>query len=106
MSIFRYLSGHGSNYGGYGGHGHYGSGRNHGGHGYNRHGGMNAPQTARTLCPHCQRANEADARFCSSCGGALIAQCRHCQQMLSPMAAFCGKCGKEVNAVQRSDVEK
>lgn len=109
MSIFRYLSGHGNNYGGYGGHGHYGSGRGHGGHGghgYNRREGMATPQSGNALCPHCQRANDGDARFCASCGGALIAQCPHCQQMLPPMAAFCSKCGKEVNAVQGSKLVK
>ncbi len=44
-------------------------------------------------CPRCQQENDADVRFCESCGAQLARLCARCGQLLKPHAKFCGKCG-------------
>ena len=44
-------------------------------------------------CPKCQTSNPAEARFCMSCGSALVASCPNCQTEQPPEAQFCFKCG-------------
>jgi len=45
-------------------------------------------------CPHCQHENDATARFCEECGGALGARtCANCDLELKPAAKFCPSCG-------------
>lgn len=45
-------------------------------------------------CPRCGPRAEADARFCSECGGALhAAACRGCGAGLRPDGRFCDRCG-------------
>jgi class 3 adenylate cyclase len=44
-------------------------------------------------CPHCHADNDADLRFCESCGATLARLCPSCGHELKPQAKFCGKCG-------------
>lgn len=45
-------------------------------------------------CPRCGPRVEADAQFCSECGGALhAAACRGCGAGLRPDGRFCDRCG-------------
>jgi class 3 adenylate cyclase/tetratricopeptide (TPR) repeat protein len=50
-------------------------------------------------CPECQADNDAELRFCESCGAKLGRTCPTCGQELKPQAKFCGKCGASVGAV-------
>jgi len=51
-------------------------------------------------CPSCGPRPEADAVYCSSCGGRLPvpATCAHCGTALSPDSRFCEGCGNRVAA--------
>lgn len=51
-------------------------------------------------CPSCGPRPEADARFCSNCGGSLgaAAFCSTCGAPLTPDSHFCGRCGHGVAA--------
>jgi hypothetical protein len=49
-------------------------------------------RTART-CPSCAAANDADARFCDTCGTSLIRTCPSCQTGNDPDASYCDFCG-------------
>ncbi len=44
-------------------------------------------------CPHCQRVNPADARFCTGCGQPLLLLCPTCQTPNTPDSRFCKACG-------------
>jgi class 3 adenylate cyclase len=44
-------------------------------------------------CPSCGTANDADARFCGSCGSSLSAICARCGATLPSDARFCPSCG-------------
>ena len=50
------------------------------------------------LCPSCGQENQADSRFCRSCGAALEAQCANCGRALLPDARFCDACGSPVQS--------
>src|SRR5512139_2531027 len=47
-------------------------------------------------CPQCHEENDADLRFCESCGAQLSQRCASCGHELKPQAQFCGKCGTEI----------
>jgi class 3 adenylate cyclase/uncharacterized protein YcbX len=49
-------------------------------------------------CPQCQAENDADLRFCESCGTKLARLCPSCGRELKPQARFCGKCGTALAA--------
>ena len=63
------------------------------------------------MCPKCGPRPEADAAFCSDCGGALTRPepaaeapakgrfCEACGNQLSPKAKFCDACGAKVEGV-------
>ncbi|MGH2539065.1 MAG: adenylate/guanylate cyclase domain-containing protein [Actinomycetota bacterium] len=51
-------------------------------------------------CPACGAANDADARFCSTCGVSLRPACAACGAQLPDGAGFCPACG---TAVHRED---
>lgn len=92
--------------GGLGGHGggHHGGSRSHGhgGHGggyppgppMHQQGGQ-APAQAGMNCGQCNTRNAAGAKFCSGCGGQLMATtCQGCGTPLAPGARYCNQCGK------------
>ncbi len=47
-------------------------------------------------CPSCRRENVESARFCISCGTALIVHCGECGIEVPPEADFCPACGAAV----------
>jgi len=51
-------------------------------------------------CPSCSTANDADARFCDNCGGALSTdvECSACGEDNDADAKFCKSCGKPLTA--------
>ena len=49
-------------------------------------------------CPHCQRANPVDARFCTDCGQLLVLLCLACQTPNTPDSRFCKACGTSLAA--------
>ena len=53
------------------------------------------PRPVRT-CPSCRRENVDGARFCISCGTALIVHCGECGAEVPPEADFCPACGAQV----------
>ncbi|MGW8287140.1 MAG: SPFH domain-containing protein [Desulfobulbales bacterium] len=55
-----------------------------------------AANVPEILCPDCQHAIPADARFCPHCGHqqVVLQQCQNCGKNLTPNAKFCSKCGK------------
>lgn len=95
--------------GGMGGHGggHHGGSRSHGG-GHGGHGsGYYPPAPAAPsqggapagvgglVCAKCGTQGLPGARFCSGCGGQLMAtSCQSCETALTPGARFCNQCGK------------
>ena len=52
----------------------------------------NAPTTRD--CPGCRRSNDADAKFCESCGVPLGSRTCSCGAVSSPEATFCKGCGQ------------
>lgn len=48
-------------------------------------------------CASCGAANEADARFCESCGAALPRACGTCGVAASATARFCRSCGASLD---------
>src|SRR5437764_2157478 len=48
---------------------------------------------AGTVCPSCETANPAQARFCMACGTALPRTCPNCGEPAPPEAQFCMSCG-------------
>ena len=48
------------------------------------------------ICPACQSANEADARFCEQCGHALEISCPACGGVAKAGARFCRRCGQNL----------
>lgn len=50
-------------------------------------------------CPTCGVRPEADAVYCSTCGGYLEKHCRECgADIIEPGAAFCSTCGASLQA--------
>src|SRR6478609_1691671 len=48
-------------------------------------------------CASCGTANEADARFCESCGDPLQRSCSACGMPASATARFCRSCGASLD---------
>jgi class 3 adenylate cyclase/predicted ATPase len=48
-------------------------------------------------CPTCSAANPDGKKFCTSCGGSLVARCPACGGENPPGAKFCGDCGMRVD---------
>ena len=51
-------------------------------------------------CPSCRRENADTARFCVSCGTALVVACSECGAEVPPGADFCPACGAPVTPQQ------
>lgn len=50
----------------------------------------------KTECPHCHTANDANSKFCKSCGNPIAVTCPHCGQTVDGDSAFCKNCGKRL----------
>jgi class 3 adenylate cyclase/predicted ATPase len=48
---------------------------------------------AALICPACETANAAGAKFCSECGSPLARSCPVCGAAVAPGAKFCSDCG-------------
>jgi class 3 adenylate cyclase/tetratricopeptide (TPR) repeat protein len=49
--------------------------------------------TGALTCPTCSATNDAEQRFCTTCGASLAQACPTCGTSNSPTARFCGACG-------------
>lgn len=62
--------------------------------------GLRGPAAGATAvrCGRCQRENDADARFCATCGApiAQTAPCPRCGHANKPGNRFCDQCGGEL----------
>ncbi len=54
--------------------------------------------TGALTCPACSAPNDADQRFCTSCGGSLVQACAVCGTVNAPTSRFCGACGSPIDA--------
>ena len=52
-------------------------------------------------CPRCGTANEADMKFCVSCGAGLFEPCPSCGRESRTGVKFCGGCGVDISAVKK-----
>jgi rRNA maturation endonuclease Nob1 len=48
-------------------------------------------------CPACGEANDADAKFCKSCGKPLTKTCSACREVNDADATFCDSCGSRLS---------
>ncbi|MBT7167155.1 MAG: zinc-ribbon domain-containing protein [Victivallales bacterium] len=55
--------------------------------------GMNAADAGVQRCPSCGESNEANAKFCKSCGVPMAKACGACGEANDPDAKFCDNCG-------------
>ena len=55
-------------------------------------------------CQTCGTVNLAGAKFCSECGGRLLAGCPNCGATNLPGAKFCSECGTHLEATASSGV--
>ncbi len=44
-------------------------------------------------CPHCDRPNRNERRFCGGCGASLTVTCASCEFVNDASDRFCGGCG-------------
>jgi class 3 adenylate cyclase/tetratricopeptide (TPR) repeat protein len=56
--------------------------------------------TGALICPACSTTNDAEQRFCTTCGASLAQACAVCGTVNAPTARFCGACGSPLE--QRS----
>jgi hypothetical protein len=57
--------------------------------------GLRGEPETKIACPKCERANDADAKFCDSCGEAIPSEirCPSCSVLNDAAAKFCDSCG-------------
>lgn len=62
--------------------------------------GQQGTAAGTKLCPHCNAANPANAKFCASCGKEMAAgsPCPKCNAMVPAGAKFCPSCGQSMQA--------
>ncbi len=56
-------------------------------------------------CERCGDQNRHDARFCASCGAALVRTCTACRRELAADARFCDGCGVPVTTAEARPTE-
>lgn len=57
-----------------------------------------ADETDAVRCPACAFENDADARFCAGCGGAMEANaCGSCGHPVKAGARYCDDCGAAIS---------
>jgi class 3 adenylate cyclase/tetratricopeptide (TPR) repeat protein len=54
--------------------------------------------TGPLTCPACSATNDAEQRFCTTCGATLTRACGVCGTANAPTARFCGACGSPLEA--------
>lgn len=55
------------------------------------------------LCPFCDAANPADAKFCNACGSPLhLKPCKKCGAVTEAAATRCGVCGSEFTRMRKN----
>lgn len=54
-------------------------------------------KAATVVCPACKKENDADSKFCKSCGAPLTRTCPYCGSKIDGDAEFCDECGKKIN---------
>ncbi|QDS86545.1 Double zinc ribbon [Rosistilla ulvae] len=62
--------------------------------------GAGLNQSARqssVACPSCGTANDSDAKFCDSCGTAMLSTCGSCGAVNDSDAKFCDRCGTQLS---------
>lgn len=68
----------------------------------------------KILCPKCNAMNEADSKFCETCGAPINVRkavgqdkvvCPMCGVSNEPGAKFCFSCGKDLESTQADDAE-
>ena len=64
-------------------------------------GGTARAAAQQALCSHCEAFNQADQRFCSSCGESLWERCLACGTECSGAETFCGDCGANLRELQQ-----
>jgi class 3 adenylate cyclase/tetratricopeptide (TPR) repeat protein len=52
--------------------------------------------TGALTCPACSATNDAEQRFCTTCGASLGQTCSVCGTANAPTARFCGACGSPI----------
>jgi serine/threonine-protein kinase len=60
-----------------------------------------APTSPIYACPHCQRPNSADMRFCTGCG-TLLNPCPYCRFENRARDRYCTRCGQPLTALRLS----
>ena len=55
-----------------------------------------AAQNSQNVCKTCGTANEAESKFCRSCGAPLTQVCANCGETVEADSAFCNKCGQKL----------
>jgi len=53
--------------------------------------------TAPLTCPACSATNDAEQRFCTTCGASLAQPCPTCGTANAPHSRFCGACGSPLD---------
>jgi len=61
-----------------------------------------SPSSVLGTCPTCGAGNEADVRFCGTCGGDLLEKCPKCGRENRAGTRFCGGCRTEVSSFRES----
>src|SRR5918995_6993085 len=57
-------------------------------------------------CPSCRAEIDPDARFCPSCGAALVSTCPSCGSETRVGAQFCASCGHRLDLAVPKEEER
>ncbi|MGH3092396.1 MAG: AAA family ATPase [Gaiellaceae bacterium] len=60
----------------------------------------------QTVCPSCGAGTDAGARFCPTCGGALVKPCASCGSETRVGAQFCASCGHRLDRAPAKEEER
>jgi class 3 adenylate cyclase len=60
----------------------------------------------QTVCPSCGAGTDAGARFCPTCGSALVKPCTSCGSETGVGAQFCASCGHRLDRAAAKEEER
>lgn len=60
----------------------------------------------QTVCPSCGAGTDVGARFCPTCGSALVASCPSCGSETGVGAQFCASCGHRLDRAAAKEEER